>query len=129
MAISLTLEEQGAGRIMRWLSKFPRIFETKLHEEEHNWALIAASRVRAIAPRDTGYYADVTIKVSGNTAFTGHPAANRLENGFVGIDSLGRHYTQMPRPHWSIVREQMREEFPKAVGEILHEEIRHGADI
>lgn len=31
---------------------------------------------------------------------TDHPAARRLEEGFVGIDSLGRHYQQPAFPHW-----------------------------
>lgn len=33
------------------------------------------------------------------TVVTNHPAAYRLEYGFVGTDSLGRHYNQAPRPH------------------------------
>lgn len=31
--------------------------------------------------------------------FTDHPAARRLEKGFVGRDSLGRQYNQPPFPH------------------------------
>lgn len=30
---------------------------------------------------------------------TNAPQANRLEHGFVGTDSLGRHYNQPPFPH------------------------------
>lgn len=29
-----------------------------------------------------------------------HPAAARLEMGYVGIDAAGRHYNQPPFPHW-----------------------------
>ena len=31
---------------------------------------------------------------------TNHPAAHRLEYGFVGTDSLGRRYNQQPFPHF-----------------------------
>lgn len=30
-----------------------------------------------------------------------HPAGPRLEKGYVGVDSLGRHYNQPPFPHWA----------------------------
>lgn len=33
-------------------------------------------------------------------AGTGAPQANRLENGFTGVDSIGRHYNQPAFPHW-----------------------------
>lgn len=33
--------------------------------------------------------------------------ANRLEFGFVGTDSLGRHYTQPPFPHWRPAEDKM----------------------
>lgn len=29
-----------------------------------------------------------------------HPAAARLELGYVAVDALGRHYNQPPFPHW-----------------------------
>lgn len=44
------------------------------------------------------------VEGDGNTAAvlvgTDHPAWHRLEFGFVGVDSLGRHYHQSPFPHW-----------------------------
>lgn len=32
--------------------------------------------------------------------YTNEPYARRLEFGFVGVDSAGRHYNQPPYPHW-----------------------------
>lgn len=37
---------------------------------------------------------------SAYEVYTEAPQARRLEFGFVGVDSLGRHYAQAPRPHW-----------------------------
>ncbi len=36
---------------------------------------------------------------------TNAPQSNRLEYGFVGVDSLGRHYMQYPMPHIVPARE------------------------
>lgn len=38
--------------------------------------------------------------VAATLVGTDHPAWHRLEFGFVGVDSLGRHYHQSPYPHW-----------------------------
>lgn len=41
------------------------------------------------------------LRASFQTSVTSdHPAAARLELGYVGIDALGRHYNQPPFPHW-----------------------------
>ncbi|MFE0257283.1 HK97 gp10 family phage protein [Streptomyces sp. NPDC059010] len=54
----------------------------------------------------TGQYRaswDVRVRASGGQVtaevFTDAPQARRLEYGFVGVDSLGRHYRQPPFPH------------------------------
>jgi len=39
--------------------------------------------------------------------WTDAPQAMRLEFGFVGTDSLGRHYTQPPFPHWRPAEDKM----------------------
>ncbi|MFE4869542.1 HK97 gp10 family phage protein [Streptomyces sp. NPDC056682] len=43
--------------------------------------------------------------VSGEVG-SGAPQARRLEFGFVGVDSLGRHYSQRPYPHLGPAVEQ-----------------------
>jgi hypothetical protein len=65
--------------------------------------LYLEGQIKAAAPMVTGRYrrswstertgpAEVTV---GSDA----PYGRRLEYGFVGVDSLGRHYNQGPRPH------------------------------
>ncbi len=46
----------------------------------------------------TGVYRD-SWGISGDMVTTRHPAALRLEFGYVGVDSLGRDYNQPPFPH------------------------------
>lgn len=120
----ITFQVEGVNRVQKFLQRVP-ISNARLRQDlEHELAKEAAKRVKRLAPRRTGRYADHHIMVSGGTVFTDFPAANRLENGFVGMDALGRHYTQMPRPHWSPVREQMREEYPKAVHEMTRRDMK-----
>lgn len=42
---------------------------------------------------------EVTAATVSASAGTNRPQARRLENGFVGVDSLGRHYHQPPYAH------------------------------
>ena len=46
---------------------------------------------------------------------TNAPQGRRLEYGFVGTDSLGRHYNQGPLPHWEPDLERTADELEKAV--------------
>lgn len=43
--------------------------------------------------------------------FTDKPFGRRLELGFVGVDSLGRHYNQPPFPHWGPAIEEIDHKF------------------
>jgi hypothetical protein len=54
-----------------------------------------------LAPADDG----------GVEVFSNHPAANRLEHGFHGVDSLGRHYHQRGHPHWGPAMSQVDGKF------------------
>jgi Bacteriophage HK97-gp10, putative tail-component len=45
------------------------------------------------------YRASWKYNAATHTVYTEHPASYRLEYGFVGVDSLGRHYADPPRPH------------------------------
>jgi hypothetical protein len=63
-----------------------------------------------LTPLDTGQYkgsirADLDRTFTGPVAMIGSPMPQtlRLEYGFYGssgVDVLGRHYNQLPRPHW-----------------------------
>lgn len=54
---------------------------------------------------------------------TNAPQGRRLEYGFVGADSLGRHYNQQPYPHVGPAAQQTEPEFVeelrKKIGEVL----------
>lgn len=81
----------------------------------HHAALLAAAAA-ARAPRGaTGkYVASIKSDARGN-AGTSHPAANRLEFGFHGVDSLGRRYDQGPRAHWLPALKQIEQQYFDAV--------------
>lgn len=53
---------------------------------------------------------------------TNAPQARRLENGFVGTDSLGRHYNQPPYPHWQPMADWLEPKFEAAVETIIDTE-------
>jgi hypothetical protein len=50
------------------------------------------------------------------TVGTNAPQGLRLENGFVGADSLGRVYNQPPYPHFSPAAVQTEPEYARAIG-------------
>lgn len=59
------------------------------------------------ASRGGGYIARV---------FSNAPQARRLELGFVGVDSRGRHYAQRPYPHFGPAYLELENGFVAAVG-------------
>lgn len=52
------------------------------------------------------------------------PQANRLEYGFVGEDSLGRHYNQPPFPHFRPAQQQIERDFPAAIEKAIANALR-----
>lgn len=46
---------------------------------------------------------------------TNKPQGRRLEKGFVGVDSLGRHYNQPPYPHFGPMMDELRPMFAAAM--------------
>jgi hypothetical protein len=53
------------------------------------------------------------------TAGTDAPQANRLENGFAGVDALGRSYDQPPFPHWRPALEVIGPQYVEAMREAV----------
>lgn len=75
----------------------------------HEWVprlrdmLVQASSGRPGPDVETGAYnAAYQVTTDGTTVRAGNPSpqSDRLEYGFVGEDSLGRHYFQQPFPHF-----------------------------
>ncbi|MGW3101314.1 HK97 gp10 family phage protein [Streptomyces sp. NPDC001100] len=72
----------------------------------------------------TGHYRaswDVRMRIGGGEAsaevFSDAPQARRLEYGFVGVDSIGRHYRQPPFPHVEPAFRQTEPEFIQALAD------------
>jgi hypothetical protein len=94
-----------SGRFRRKVVTLP--VETEAELEKNAQRLLEGIRARASGrpgPRViTGAYrASWRIERPGPSSrivSTDHPAARRLERGFVGTDSLGRVYHQPPFPH------------------------------
>ncbi|MGW3121358.1 HK97 gp10 family phage protein [Streptomyces sp. NPDC001107] len=72
----------------------------------------------------TGQYRaswDVRMRTGGGSVtaevFSDAPQARRLEYGFVGVDSLGRHYRQPPFPHVESAFRRTEPEFIQALAD------------
>jgi hypothetical protein len=57
---------------------------------------------------------------------TAAPQGRRLEYGFVGADSLGRHYNQPPFPHFDPPLAQIIEELTAALAELVTDDAGPG---
>jgi hypothetical protein len=75
--------------------------------------LLTGNYVRSINRRTTRR-ADTSVTEVGSNA----PQARRLELGFTGVDSLGRHYDQPPYPHYAPALEKIRPAFEAAIAAI-----------
>jgi hypothetical protein len=87
-----------SGRFLAKAARLPA--EIERSTEEH--AQLLLSMIQARAPVRTGRYrASWHIERDGNrrVVTTSEPYGRRLEFGFYGTDSLGRHYNQAPQPH------------------------------
>lgn len=87
-----------SGRFMRKAIAL----STEIDRSTEEYAQRLLSMIQARAPVDTGRYrASWHIERDGNrrVVTTSEPYGRRLEFGFYGTDSLGRHYNQAPQPH------------------------------
>lgn len=95
----------------------------------HKYAQLGLAKVRANASGRPGprrvsgdYKRDMNVEHDGpftSTIGTGAPQGPRLEFGFVGEDSLGRHYDQPPYPHWNPMADWLTPQFASALGDGL----------
>lgn len=61
------------------------------------------------------YETDMATGASMAVVGSDAPQAARLEFGFKGVDSLGRHYNQPPFPHYGRALDDMERLYPPAV--------------
>lgn len=69
--------------------------------------------VKSINRRTTRLAHTSIVEVGSNA-----PQARRLEHGFSGVDSLGRHYDQPPYPHYAPALAEIRPAFEAAIAAI-----------
>lgn len=132
---TVALELHGADTARVWLGNKAKDVDSKLGKLTRHYGQLLRTRVMAKASGRPGpntvtgdYRRSWQLKVSGGerstTAEVGTNAvqARRLENGFYGADSLGRHYSQPPYPH---ARPAFDEIAPKFIagGEALLKEL------
>lgn len=71
------------------------------------------------------YNRSISLQMSGNayistaTVGTNAPQGRRLEFGFVGEDSLGRHYNQPPYPHFRPALDEVGPLFEAALAAVI----------
>lgn len=104
------------------LAKWQYIVRTGLRKEitgvAASFSAKLLSTVRQRAPVETGgYRRRITARVEGFALIveSTDAYARRLEYGFVGEDSLGRHYSQSPQPHFRPAAEEITPEYVKAL--------------
>lgn len=86
--------------------------DAKIERQLHQWGYLLETKIKGKASGRPGPNAPTgDYRRSWTTEFgtfhgdravivgTNKPQGRRLENGFVGTDSLGRHYNQPPYPH------------------------------
>ena len=117
--------EDNIEVVVAKIKRFQRNSTKGMEEVARIWAYKLRDEIRRLAPVETGHYRS-TINVrevelksirSGFEidVFTEHPAARRLEMGFTGVDALGRHYDQAPRPHWRPAEDAIIPQYKQAV--------------
>lgn len=86
------------------------------------WGHMLEAGIKARAPVRTGDYRrswSTRRNAKTVTVGTNKPQARRLEYGFVGADSLGRHYNQAPRPHLRPAMDAIRGPFLKDIESVV----------
>lgn len=131
-----TLDTTDALRVSANLGRHATVVEAKVRAVTRHHGLLLQTKVKAYAskPRSgppgpriqTGdYVRSISLNMEGNAFFaaavvgTNKPQGRRLEYGFVGMDSLGRHYNQPPYPHFRPALLEVQPLFLAAVAAVL----------
>lgn len=123
VAVRLAKESTFFERVKRVVTGLPT--EVKATNRRYAAILLATIRRNASgAPGpsvDTGQYVGAFVtgsEFNGYGVWVGNPSpqTHRLEAGFVGIDSIGRHYAQPPFPHFGPTFEEVAPRYAKDMG-------------
>lgn len=99
--VEIKYDRRAQTRLIKKFRKRRKLKKELQQVTDRNGRLLL-SMVRQMSPRDTGeYQAAWTLETQddGILVFNPSPQGLRLELGFFGIDSSGRHYNQGPQPH------------------------------
>jgi hypothetical protein len=113
---SFSIEIKGLDKILKRMKKIERAIPDEIDTTTEDFAHLTLSHIqRNLSGRpgmptpDTRQYLNSwrAVKLAdGRWGVTSDaPQVNRLEHGFVGVDSLGRHYMQYPLPHIAPAKE------------------------
>lgn len=87
-----------------------------------HYAEVLKLAIQAAAPVETGQYRDswyIEFVMVGDVLLasvqTDEPYANRLEFGFIGLDSLGRSFNQPPQPHVGPATTMVQSDYDSAI--------------
>lgn len=125
------------GVTVSTLRAAPALVERGVTREVHRGGHLLQTAVRAKAsgrpgPRvqvgdyRRGISLDVGSAIGGlgalvpfATVYSESPQAQRLENGFIGTDSLGRSYHQPAYPHWDPATKQVEPIIVRRIDDVL----------
>jgi Bacteriophage HK97-gp10, putative tail-component len=116
------LEVFGDKAVAAMLLRAATTVDAQVARKVTYWAHMLETGIKSRAPVRTGdYRRSWSTQVNGMTARVGtnKPQARRLEYGFVGADSLGRHYNQAPRPHVRPAFDAVRGPFLKDIATVV----------
>lgn len=131
--MSITVEFIGGERLRAKLAGLPdAVIQRILSDGIAAAALPVENDAKRYAPVLTGTLRrsiHTETRQSGRKAEaivgTDVPYARRLEFGFIGADSRGRHYHQTPRPYLRPALDENRDQVKRIVGDVVTQAVAH----
>lgn len=130
--IGLDFKVIGADVISKEMGLLAHTAPAKIARKVTYWGHVLEARVKARASGRPGpnvitgdyrrsWTTEVTLDAHGASAIVGtnKPQGPRLEYGFAGTDSLGRHYNQSPYPHLNPAADEIEDAFHRDMATVL----------
>lgn len=133
MAMRLTVRTKSNVLVGQTVKYLVRSLGEALSEAAGNGAIPIMEEAQAVVHVDTGALRD-SIRIQALETTTTRatvgigpgaeiPYARRIEFGFIGVDSLGRHYNQQPYPYMRPAFDAKKDEAAQAIKDSLREAI------
>lgn len=121
--MNISLKVTGLdGLLAKWRYISSSGLRGEMQDIAHDFSSKLLAAVQAKAPVETGgYRARITGEVNGYqvNVYSLDAFAARLEYGFVGVDSLGRHYAQPPQPHFRPAADEIGPQYVAALTRLI----------